>query len=251
MSLAFLTPEPAGTDSRFAPAAQSPMEHAARAAGARFAVRDGWNVAVSYGAEDGPREAAPPVTWADASHLGTLELQVPTGQAAALARVVEGITGGSAAGPGDARRAAGAWWCPVTPERLLVLSDPGRIAELRAAVRTAAAGEPAVSIIEVTTAFAALVVAGPQARETIARFCALDLRPHVTPVAAFRPGSVARTPGYVLCEAPGRYLLLFGAAFGHHLWTVVADAAVHLGGAPCAFDALDPVRDETEAEAHA
>ena len=54
-----------------------------------------------------------------------------------------------------------------------------------------------------TAAYGALTIVGPLARETFARFCALDLRPQVTPVArASRPGSVARTPGCVLREAP-------------------------------------------------
>ena len=78
-------------------------------------------------------------------------------------------------------------------------------------------------------------------RETFARFTAIDLRPQVTPVHAFRPGSVARTGGAILCEAPDRYLMLFGAALGQYVWTLVADAAGHLGGGPVGVDALEPL----------
>ena len=42
----------------------------ARAAGARFEARDGWNVAVEYPGEDRVRET---VAWADVSHLRKLE----------------------------------------------------------------------------------------------------------------------------------------------------------------------------------
>jgi heterotetrameric sarcosine oxidase gamma subunit len=233
MSPAFLTTS-AGPA---APLARSPMEHAAAAAGARFAARDGWNVAVGYGdAGDGARR---PVLWADASHIGKLELAAPLGGAEAIARAVAALTGGGEVRPGGAAlRAAGAWWCPVTPERVLVLADPGGLGALLAAAREQATG--AARLTDVTTTFAALAVSGPQARETIARFCALDLRPHVTPVAAFRPGSVARTPGFVLREAGDRYLLIVGAAVAHYVWTVVADAATHLGGAPAPLDALEP-----------
>jgi sarcosine oxidase gamma subunit len=62
----------------------------------------------------------------------------------------------------------------------------------------------------------------------LARFCAIDVRPHVMPVGAFRPGSVARTPGFVLRTSEDSLLLLVGWAFGEYLWDVVADAAGRL-----------------------
>ena len=95
-----------------------------------------------------------------------------------------------------------------------------------------------------TTAFAALAIEGPLARELFARFTALDLRDPVTPVHGFRPGSVGRTPGAVLRQAEQRWLMLFGAALGQYMWTVVADAAESLGGGPVAADALTPAREE-------
>ena len=49
MSLEFLAPDAAVASDRHTPLARTPMERAARSAGARFEVRDGWNVAVAYG----------------------------------------------------------------------------------------------------------------------------------------------------------------------------------------------------------
>jgi glycine cleavage system aminomethyltransferase T len=200
--------------------ARSPMERQARAAGARFEVRDGWNVAVAYDGERAELERA--VGWADASHLAKLEVAPHPGMPA-----LEFGTG---------TRTDDGWWLPMTRTRTLLIDARG---DARDRLGDAA--------VEVTTAFGALVIAGPLARETFARFCALDLRPRVCPPGAWRPGSVARTPGGVLCLAEDRFLVLFGAAYGQYLWTVVSDAARRLGGGPVGADVL--VREEAAAGA--
>jgi glycine cleavage system aminomethyltransferase T len=173
--------------------ARSPMERQALAAGARFEVRDGWNVAVTF--DDASPEAA--VRWADVSHLPKVE-----------------VHGHHDLALGEATRTTGGWRCPVTRDRVLVIGDRD------------------ADGIDLTSSLAALTIAGPLAREVFARFCALDLRPQSLPVGGFRPGSVARTPGYVLREDDDRFLMLFGWALGEYMWTVVADAAGALGGAP-------------------
>ena len=149
---------------------------------------------------DAPRGT---VGFADVSHLRKTEIQGDVGTP-----------------DGTATRVDGAWRCILTPERALVIGGAGE------------AG------LDVTGAFCALTIVGPQARETIARFCALDLRPEAIPVRGLRPGSVARTPGLVIREDEERYLLLVGSAYGEYLWTVVADAAGHLGGGPIGVDDL-------------
>jgi sarcosine oxidase gamma subunit len=123
-----------------------------------------------------------------------------------------------------AHRRDDAWWCPTSRERALVLCEPDRTAELRDGL--------GAGVVDLTSAMGAMTIRGPLALETFARFTALDLRPHVTPVHGFRPGSVARTPGAVLREAEDSWLMLFGAALGSYVWTVVADAAGSLGGGP-------------------
>jgi glycine cleavage system aminomethyltransferase T len=194
VSLAFLSPV-----AENGVVARSPMERLARAAGAQFEVRDGWNVPLRFA---GPTVGAP-VAWADVSHLPKWEVE-------------------SGAEVGTARREGDAWWCGLTRQRTLVLGGP--------------APEGA---LDVTCTYAALTILGPQARETIARFCALDLRPDQAPPHSFRPGSIARQPGMLLVEAPDRFLLLFGWAVAEYMWTVVADAAEHLGGAPIGIEALN------------
>ena len=192
MSFEFLSVDAARPEGGRTPLARSPMERVARAAGARFEVRDGWNVAAASEAGS---------SWTDVSHLGKLELHGSRGLEL-----------------GTATRDGETWWCPVTHERTLVICPSRETAALRRRL------EETAYVVEVTTAYAALAISGPRAREVFARFCAIDLRPAVMPVGAFRPGSVARTPGMVLREAEDRYLMLFGAALGEYMWTVVADA---------------------------
>jgi len=216
VSFEFLVPGAEGA------VARSPMERQARAAGARFEVRGGWNVAVAYEGADGDA-AERAVAWADASHLAKLEV---AGEPPLR------LDFGAATFDGDG------WWLPMTRTRTLLL-------DARDGVRERLGG----AAVDVTTAFGALVVGGPLARETFARFTALDLRPEVCRPGAWRPGSVARTPGGILCLAEDRFLVLFGAAYGQYMWTVVSDAARHLGGGPVAADALALVRQEAGAGA--
>ena len=238
-ALAFLTPDAAsGTV-----LAHSPMEGRARAAGASIEARAGWNVAASYavGADRERARLTETVAFADRSDLTKLEVQA---EPEALAAVIYEATGGAVVlEPRVAVRAVGAWWCPVTPSRALVLADAGSGGgdRVRQAVTAAAAETRSslVSVIDVTSGLAALTLAGPGSGELLARFCAIDVRLSVTPVSGFRPGSVARTPGYLLREREDRLLVLVGWALGEYLWEVVADAAEHLGGGPVGVDALE------------
>ncbi|HLY50016.1 MAG TPA: hypothetical protein VKR21_12560 [Solirubrobacteraceae bacterium] len=233
-SLDFLTPDATGEA-----LARTPMEQLAQAAGARFEAREGWNVAVAFGdSELERRRMEETVAFCDRSAMVKLELQA---EAPALAAAVAAVTGGAELEPGLAVRAADAWWCPVTPSRVLVLGEPAAGRELRgtvAAALTEAAGTRPTSLVDVTCGLAAMALVGPGARELLARFCAIDVRPAVTPAAGFRPGSVARTPGYVLVEGDQRLLILVGWALGEYLYEVVSDAAAHLGGGPVGADAV-------------
>jgi heterotetrameric sarcosine oxidase gamma subunit len=238
MSLEFLTPARGAS----APAALSPFDPATSAAGATFDTRDGWRVPTAFG-EPGDEAAAveTAVGWTDASHLGKLDIQVGPGAADELAALAGGLELGRAVAD------RGAWWCLLTPVRALVLCEPGATAALYQELAT----RPALSVTDVTTQFAAMRIGGPLARETFARFCALDLRDRRMPVAACMPGSVARTPGLVVREAADQFLALTGSALALYLWEVVTDAGTRLGGRPVGIDVLPAPTALEEAEARA
>ena len=222
-ALSFLTP----ASSSDQVAAKTAMERAARAAGARFERRDGWNVAVGYADPAAERSrVSQTVAFADCSWMRKLELHGAAVGSLGHAGVAAGVA---------ELRSDGAWWCRVTPSRALVLGGD------------AGADMPAlpdgVSSVDVTCGLAALALLGPGCRELLARFCAIDVRPALAPVGAFRPGSVARTPGYVLVEGDDRLLVMVGWALGEYLWQVVSDAAEHLAGGPVGADVLAQERE--------
>jgi heterotetrameric sarcosine oxidase gamma subunit len=198
------------------------MEREARAAGATLEQRDGWNVAVSF---DGEQSHLSTVAFADRSQIGKLELNGEHGLELGIAHPAQSSEL-SASGSATGREEA--WWCPTSRQRALVLCEPDQTAALRERL-----GD---GVVDLTSAMGALTIGGPLAGELFARFTAIDVRPQSMPVLGFRPGSVARTPGAILREAEDRWLMLFGAALGSYVWTVVADAAASLGGGPVGAD---------------
>ena len=117
-------------------------------------------------------------------------------------------------------------WHQITPARALAIGT----------------AEHVPNAIDVTCAHAALLLVGPGWRELLARFCAIDAREPALAVGVLTPGSIARTPGYLLRQRDDELLLLFGWAFGEYMHEVVADAAGHLGGGPVGADALEDAR---------
>jgi len=207
-----------------APAARSALLRSARAAGIDCGEREGWIVALSAGDAAPARMRA--VAFADVCHRHVCEMRSPApGEHTAsqpASRPADAL---------DAVRRDGWWECPTGPDRLLMIAD-GAQAPPPFFQRRAAA-------VDLSCSLGGLLIAGPLGRELIARFCALDLRPARTAIGGWRPGSVARTPGYVLREAEERYLLLFGWAYSQYVWDVVSDAASALGGGPVGLDDLE------------
>ncbi|HWI21575.1 MAG TPA: hypothetical protein VNT22_03070 [Baekduia sp.] len=233
MSTAFLNTATAG------PAAQSPFSAALAQAGAKFQSRDGWEIATSFGDPAAEEQAcATTVGWADVSHLGKLEIQ---GSAATLAgfHAAVGVTAPQA---GIVAHGGSNRWLQLTPERAIVLCEPGDLPGLRETIGGAG--------VDLTSSLAGVTVIGPLARDTFSRFCALDLRERELAIDGLRPGSVARMPGLLLREGPERFTVLFGSAYAAYFWEVLSDAGSRLGGRPVGSEALNTaISKETQTNA--
>ena len=201
MSLAFLDLMGADVPGR------SPLADSSLAAGANLAIHNNVEVAVDYGNPAAEGDAmSSRVGLVDCSHLRKYELAGD-----------HGLSLGAAVVNGDS------WSCPVSRTRMLVIGE---------------VVDRPDEAIDLTSSLGSVALVGPRAREVVARFCALDLRPDSCPVGAFLPGSIARTPGYVLHSGENRFILLFGAAYGAYFWDVVSDAVAGQGGVPAGLHAL-------------
>jgi glycine cleavage system aminomethyltransferase T len=244
MRFEFLAPDAARPINGKVPRRRSPIEWTHRREGARFAERAGWRVVSGYG--EPVREAAAcraSVGVADLAFLGKLELQA---EPSLVSSIVSQLAGGAQLAPGRATLHEGTWWCPMSPSRVLALTQPEATATVRDGLESADRGGSFASVVETTAAWSSNAVVGPLAREAFARATALDLRPARFPEGGFAPVSVARTPGLILRQRGDRFIHLFGAGYAQYTWTVFVDAAESLGGRAVGSEAL-----EAEVGAHA
>jgi heterotetrameric sarcosine oxidase gamma subunit len=179
---------------------RSAAEHRARAAGATLALRGPWSVAVSVPGEEGYLAT---VAFADASHVAKLEVR--GGEAPVDAEDREVLT--------------------VGPGRWIVLcrwEDRAALAEeLRAGARRL--------VLDMTAAWTAIVLAGPEAERLLRR---------LGPVAAVPgAGPVAGVPGRVVRRHTALWVLV-AAEYAQHAWDVCADLARPLEGGPAGVDAV-------------
>jgi glycine cleavage system aminomethyltransferase T len=198
-SLDFISPDRARTDGGFSPTLVSSMAQRQRDAGATFAERDGWLVPVSI---PGEQEHLARAGIADLSHLGKAEVG---------GTVPDSVVGETV-------------WHRITAGKAIVLCPYPQAAAVRA--RLAEAG---ASVLDMTGAYAILVVTGPEATAVMRRLTHL----HSFPAS----GDVSHVTAHVL-ERDDEYWIVFPQEYGHYLWEVAVDAAEPFGGGPVGVDAL-------------
>jgi aminomethyltransferase len=179
---------------------RSPLHEQTRQAGARFVLRDGWEVAASFGpvaAELGACRASAGI--ADLSHIGKLELEGPAEALAAC----------------SARDDRFVWWCPLADDNALALSEHVPLAQLRERLEDELGSDALV--VDVTDRFAAVAVVGPRAREVLA----------------------GGLPGMLLAGDGERFLVVCDPADAAAVWIALSAAGRLLGAAHVGLDALE------------
>jgi hypothetical protein len=178
---------------------RSAVEHRLRAAGARFEPRGPWLVAAAV---PGEAERLERLAFADASHLGKLEVR------------------------GSTRPADG-------PDREVLQVAPGRWIVICAwEARTEAAAELGAGealVLDMSGAWSLLVLAGAERERLLRRLGPIVELPGGGPLAGV-PGRAFRRSELVWVMVPVEY--------AQHLWDVCSDLASPLGGGPAGLDAV-------------
>ena len=202
MTLLALKPWEPGPDTVL----RSAVAHRLRDAGARLERRGAWEVAAAV---EGEEKHLRGVAFADASHLGKLEVRggAPPQELPDRA-VVE-----------------------VGPERWIVLC----VWERRAAVAEELAADGRRLVLDLSGAWTLLVLAGPEAERLLRRLGPIAAVPGAGPIAAV-PGRVTRRGELLWVLVP--------AEFAQHVWDVCADLCLPLEGGPAGLDVVARIADD-------
>ena len=209
--------------------------------GATMADHAGWQVAARFRSPDEEtQQVQAGVALADASWLGKLEVQGrgldPAGWEIAGATVWP-------LADGDVLVTCEP---PDTPAVLQALQD--RAVPLSLGERPGEGSNTAPSslyVTDVTSVYAALVLAGPHSRAVLQRLTALDVSDPALPDLACARTGLAHVHATILRQDLGpvpAYWLLVGWEYGAYVWDAVLHAGESFGIAPIGLEALNRLR---------
>lgn len=210
------------------PAPPDSLAAIAQRAGAVLA-RDGQRmVAVHYGSAAGELAAClEGVGLGDRSQMLKLALH---GRADRLQQLTARMTGVPLA-PGGTARAWGGWWCAPSPERVIVLVDPGPGLRLRARLTAALGGGAGqgVSVHDRSDTWAALAVVGRRAGRMLADLGVYGEHGDARRAAPVSCRAVAGVPVLWLLESDRQAIAVMAAADAGAVWQAIARAGRALG----------------------
>ena len=122
------------------------------------------------------------------------------------------------------------WLCP---DAWLLTCPAGDVSGLTGSLRAALADAHA-AITDLTDGRVAFRIAGPSARDVLAKGCPLDLHPHAFPVGSCAQSLLAKASVliHLLDDDPERgpsFEVYVARSFAHYLWTWLEDAGREYG----------------------
>ena len=211
--------------------------------GATMADHAGWQVAARFRSPDEEtQQVQAGVALADASWLGKLEVQ------------------GRGFDPAGWQIAGATVW-PLAASDVLVTCEPQDTPAMLQALQDRAAplslgerpGEGSITapppsslyVTDVTSVYAALLLAGPHSRAVLQRLTALDVSDTALPDLACTRTGLAHVHATILRQDLGpvpAYWLLVGWEYGAYVWDAVLHAGESFGIAPIGLEALNRLR---------
>jgi sarcosine oxidase subunit gamma len=173
------------------------------------------------------RHAVPGIAMQELAFLGHVNLRCDAGDAA-LAAALEGVLGCAlprspnslTAGPGPLK----VLW--LGPDEFLVMTPVGREAPVAQALRRAAGEDAYAAVVELGCGQTVIELAGPRAREILAKGCPLDLHPRVFGPGCCAQSRLARSLVTIAqIDAGPRFELIVRRSFADYLWQWLVDAS--------------------------
>ncbi|MCE2464971.1 MAG: aminomethyltransferase family protein [Dehalococcoidia bacterium] len=227
----------------------TPMHHEHLSMGATMEERSGWlRPSVYTSVEDEMERAKSSVGISDISPAGKLLVQ--GAGAERLARkflggigelqVGRALAGSRESGDGETFPVA---VCPLAPEEMFVTCPPERRNSLVEALNAELAGvvnDNQTIVLDVTSSYAGINIAGPRSPDLLSKLTDLDLHPDGMPNLSSVQGQLAEVHGVLVRwdrgEEPG-YNLYVAREYGVYVWEVLCDAGEEYGLAPVGVEA--------------
>ena len=218
-----------------APLKQSPLHHVARALGATFGSHHGWNIATQFATPDAEAAALKSgVGIADASWLGKLEIK---GRQAELESIA--IEAGK-----RWHLARGHYFIACDPMHggAVIESIKRQVAERQ---NENPAGTGCIHVIDVTSAFAGILLAGPHSRDVLQRLTAPDVADAALANGVCLSAKVAGLHTRIVRDDLDETLafwLFVGTEYAVYAWEAITHAGIQFAIAPVGYEAVQGMR---------
>lgn len=214
----------------------SPLHRSAAAAGAQFALGEGWQVAQVYTSVEAEMALARKgVALADQSANGKILLE---------GREAGSLLGGEL-GIGAGAPLGKAWVFRLRQDLFFLSTPPGAEEEVLEGLRSQVAGRH-LTLTDLSHGRAELRLVGPASPAVLGQLCGLELARF--PDGEARQGSVAKTVQLILRRDLGglsAYSLIGARSLGAYLWEAILEAGRNWGIAPIGQAALSALENSS------